>query len=114
MTSLLSPPHDAGERHGALGCGDDRHVLGERAVLAVQGGKVLAVGGGAHDDMGAPVSAGHFREIEGVQRLAVEVQDVVRHVHDVVDGTAPGGGHALGRAHSGEGPTFTLSMTRAV
>ena len=29
--------NETGERHGALGCGDDRHVLGERAVLAVQG-----------------------------------------------------------------------------
>ena len=88
--------HDAGERHGALGGGDDRHVARQLAVLPVQGGEVLAVGGGAHDDMGAPVGAGHFREIEGVQRLAVQVQDVVRHVHDVVDGTSPGGGHALG------------------
>ena len=38
-----------------------------------------------------------------MQRLAVEVQDVVRHVHDVVDGTAPGGGHALGEPF-GRGP----------
>lgn len=88
-------------------------VARQLAVLPVQGGEALAVGGGAHDDMGAPVGAGHFREIEGVQRLAVEVQDVVRHVHDVVDGTAPA---AVTRSasHSGEGPTFTLSMTRAV
>ena len=101
VTSLFSPPMTPASATARSGVAMTVMSLGERAILAVQGGQVLAVGGGAHDDVGAPVGAGHFREVEGVQRLAVEVQDVVRHVHDVVDGTAPGSGHALGEPFGG-------------
>ena len=103
MTSLFSPPMTPASATARSGVA--MTVMSSVSARSSPSGvtQMLAVGGGAHDDVGAPVGAGHFREVEGMQRLAVEVQDVVRHVHDVVDGTAPGGGHALGEPF-GRGP----------
>ena len=45
--------------------------------------------------MGAPVCAFQLVQVEGVQRLAEQEQDVVRHVDDVVDGALSDGSEAL-------------------
>ena len=91
--------HDAGKGDGGLAVvGDERHVGGELALLAVERGELLAVVGGAHDDVGAAVGvARELAQVEGVQGLAGEVHHVVRDVDHVVDGTRAGGDDALGK-----------------
>ena len=92
----IQAAHDACERHGAeLRRGDDRHVGRERAILAVERGQALAFGGRAHHDVRHAVRVLELVQVEGVQRLAEQEQDVVRHVHDVVDGALADSGQAL-------------------
>src|SRR3989338_10093156 len=83
--------HDAGERHGALGVGDDQVVGLQGTGHPVERGQLLAGLGGADDDF-------LFRqrvEVEGVRGVAELEQDVVGDVHDVVDGSDPAGFEAL-------------------
>ena len=88
--------HNARERHRAeLGRGDDGHVRSQRALHLVERGELRAVGGLADHHMGAPVCAFQLVQVEGVQRLAEQEQDVVRHVDDVVDGALADGSKAL-------------------
>ena len=79
--------HHAGKAHRALAViGDDAHVRRERALLAVEGLDRLARARGAHHHVATPLALGELAEVEGVQRLARQHHDVVRHVDDVVDG----------------------------
>ncbi len=89
--------HDAGQRHRAIGRGDDGHVGRELARLAVERRELLALGRRTHDDVRHAVRARQLVEVERVQRLPQQEQDVVRHVHDVVDGAGARGRHALGQ-----------------
>ena len=88
--------HDARERHGTeLRRGDDRHIGRERAILAVERSQALAFGGRAHHDMRHAVRILELVQVECVQRLAEQEQDIVRHVHDVVDGALADSRQAL-------------------
>jgi len=88
--------HDAGERHCALGRGDDGHVARQRAVHLVERRELLAVRSSAHDDVRLAVAADQLVVVECVERLAVQEQDIVGDIHHVVDGTGACRGHALG------------------
>ena len=76
--------------------GDEGHIGGEDALLAVKGRELLAVGGGAHHDAALAVALDELAEVEGVERLAGEEHHVVGDVDDVVDGTAARCDDALG------------------
>ena len=78
----VTASHHAGDRGGALAVADHRHLRRELALLAIQRDHLLALVRPPHDD---PVAA-DLREVERVQRLVQLEQDVVRGVHDVVDG----------------------------
>ena len=110
----LEAAHDAGQRHGALGRGDDGHVGHELAVFAVERGEPLALGRRAHHDVRLAVRACQLVEVERVQRLAQQEQDVVRHVHDVVDGAGARGGHALGQPVGARAHLHALDDARRV
>ena len=93
----IETSHDARKRDGrAPVVGDDGHVGGEGAHLAVEGRELLAVSGGADHDVALPVALGELAEVEGVERLAREVHHVVGHVDDVVDRAGARGDHATG------------------
>ena len=88
--------HDAGQGNRALlRGGDDGHVAGKGALLAVKRGQRLAVLRGAHHDVRTAIGILQFVQVERVQRLAEQEQDVVRDVDDVVDGTLADGRKAL-------------------
>ena len=57
--------------------------------------RLLAFGGSANNDVCHAVGVLELVQVERVQRLAEQEQDVVRHVHDVVDGTLTDGSQAL-------------------
>ncbi len=90
--------HDAskGDR-GLAVVGDDGHVRREGALDAIKVLELLAICGGADDDVAATVALGELAQVKGVQRLAGEEHDVVGHVDDVVDGAAAGGHDAAGQ-----------------
>ncbi len=77
--------HDARERDGALGVGDDEIVRGERAIDAVEGAELLALGRAADDDLAAAEEG----VIEGVDGVAELEHHEVGDVDDVVDGADP-------------------------
>ena len=90
--------HDAGKGDRGLAVvGDDGHVRREGALDAIEGLKLLAICGGADDDVAATVALGELAQVKGVQRLAGEEHDVIGHVDDVVDGAAAGGHDAAGQ-----------------
>ena len=70
-----------GDDRGPLGVGDDQHVVGQNAILAVERGDRLARIRPPDDD----ASPAYGLQVEGVQRLAQGPEHVVGHVHDVVD-----------------------------
>ena len=83
----LLAAHDRCESDRPLAVGDEEVVGVEAAQRAVERAQLLAGARAADDD--AP--AGELRAVEGMQRAALHVHDVVRHVDDVRD-----------RAHLGE------------
>ena len=83
--------HDAGQRHGAAGVGDEQVVRLERALDAVERGELFARLGAADDDAAVAEQV----EVEGVGGVAELEQDVVGDVHDVVDGGEAAGFQAL-------------------
>ena len=92
----IKAAHDAGQGNRALlGGGDDGHVAGKGALLAVERGQRLAVLRGAHHDVRTAIGILQLVQVERVQRLAEQEQDVVRDVDDVVDGTLADGRKAL-------------------
>ena len=86
-TSLSAPPMIAASATGLLTVGDQEVALVERAQRAVERAELLARARAAHDDPPA-VELG---AVERVQRAAVHVHDVVRHVDDVRDRAHAGG-----------------------
>ena len=80
--------HDPGDRERTLAVGDQEVGRVELAEDAVQGSDLLAGAGTPDDDASVAEAVG----VEGVQRAAERVHDVVGHVDDVRD-----------RAHSGRG-----------
>ena len=81
----VEPSHDPREGDRAIAVGDHRLFGREPVLLAVERRQRLARHGRAHADL----RSRQPREIEGVQRLVVLVQDVVRRVDDVADRTRP-------------------------
>ncbi len=73
--------HDARERDGLLGVGDDEVLRRESPLDAVERDESLPGPRPPHDDRGEPVRALRERvEVEGVQWLADVPEDVVRGV----------------------------------
>ncbi len=90
--------HDAADAdRDVVGVADQQIARGERAVLAVEGHQVLAVGRQADAE---PTTAERV-EVVGVVRLVQLEHHVVADVDDVADRAHPGGGepalHPLGR-----------------
>ena len=79
--------HDAGQRNRLGLVGNQQHLAGQRAFLAVERCEFFAFGRAAHDDGRAMRHAccGQQMVIERVQRLADLQHHVIRDVHDVVD-----------------------------
>ena len=79
--------HDPSDARGAVAVADEHGLRVEFALDAVEGGHLLAGGGGAHDQLAAsdPV------EVEGVERLRGQQHHVVGDVDDVGDRALPGG-----------------------
>ena len=81
----IETAHDTCQAHSTFRSGDNGHVAREVAFLAVEGRELLAVACSAHDDVRLAIRTDQFVIVERMQRLAVEEQDVVRDVNDVVD-----------------------------
>ncbi len=88
----VMPAHDAANRAGAFGVGDDQHLGIQRALHAIQRPKTFA-GARPTDHQRA---SGDAIEVEGVHRLAELEHDVVGDVHHVVDRADAGRGQPLG------------------
>jgi hypothetical protein len=84
--SDLCPAHDRGERDRALPIGDEQVLVAELPQRAVERRQLLAGARAADED----AAARELRPVEGVERAAVDVHDVVRHVDDVRDGAHAG------------------------
>ena len=88
--------HHTRKRHGLITVGDKCRVGAQLALLAVESGELLPIA--SRLDAHVVLAVGAFRkraQIEGVQGLAQLEQNVVAHVHDVVDGTRAHGSDAL-------------------
>ena len=88
--------HDARKGDRVLSIGDERHVAGKRAFLAIERRELLAIARGTHAHVMLAIGAlGKGAQVEGVQGLAQLEEDVVADVDDVVDGTGAQGRDAL-------------------
>ena len=87
--------HDAGQRHGTLAVGDEAHAGVERALLAVEGRKLLVLLGGANHHATMAIALGKGVQVKGVQRLTGEHHHIVGDVDDVVVRTHAQGVEAL-------------------
>ena len=94
--------HDAGERDGALGVGNDDVGRVENPFDAVERHELFSAARLADDD----AAAGELVEVEGVERLADVPEDVVGGVHGGADGLGADGGQpgsdALGGLRGGD------------
>ncbi len=80
------PAHDSGQRKGIGLVGDQEHVNGERALLAVQGRKFFTGRGAPNDDRNLAASApGEPVTVKRVERLAGFEHHEISHIHHVVD-----------------------------
>ena len=76
--------HNAGQCHGTLAVGDEAHAGVERALLAVEGRKLLVLLGGANHHATMAIALGKGVQVKGVQRLTGEHHHIVGDVDDVV------------------------------
>ena len=83
--------HDAGDDERLGFVGDDEHAAVELALLAVECGELLVVGGATNDDA---VSA-NLARVEHVQRLTQLEHDEVADVDEIVDRAEADGSEAL-------------------
>ena len=89
-TAFLSPEYP-GDTHGCFAVTDHQVVLVQFSLNPVQGDEFRAFGNAFHDNF---VSF-DFIFIERVQRLTESEQDVIGHVHDVVDWVEANGFHPV-------------------
>ena len=100
-TSETWPPMIPAMPVGLLAIADENRLGVELALDAVEGGHLLALAGGADDQL----AAGDLVEVEGVQRLRGQQHHVVGHVDDVGDRPLPGGHQPSPSATAATGPS---------
>ncbi len=102
--------HDRRQGNRALAVGDQQVALVELPQRAVEGRQLLARPRPAHDD----AAARELRPVERVQRAAVDVHHVVRHVDDVGDGAHAGRVQARTHPHGRRADRDALEDTREI
>ena len=102
--------HDAGQTYRTGIVGDDQHIVGELADIAVQGGQLLAVSGPADNDL----TAFYIAVVKSVHGLAVFQHNIVCDVHDVVDRPHTHGAQPLPHPLGGGGDLHIADHTGGI
>ena len=83
----IKAAHNARQRNSAvLGRGDNRHIGCKRTIGAIKRHQVLAFFCRTDNHSGMTLLILQFCQVKRMKRLTKQEQDVVRHVHHVVDG----------------------------
>ena len=92
----IKAAHNARQRNSTvLGRGDNRHIGCERTIGAIERHQVLAFFRRADHHSGMTLLILQFCQVKRMKRLTKQKQDVVCHVHHVVDGALANGSKTL-------------------
>ena len=92
----IKATHNARQRNSAvLGRGDNRHISRELTVGAIKRYQVLAFFCRTDNHSGMTLLVLQFCQVKRMKRLTEQEQDIIRHVHHVVDGALANGSKTL-------------------